>query len=77
MRGDVTLWSENARTLSESLPAGLKQGRFDRFFGVADGPDPRRCRVSNLDSELFLPGHDQLDEIEAVRAEILRSAHRA
>src|SRR5687767_3968381 len=42
--------------------------------GVVDGSDLLGRVVGNLDAELFLEGHDQFDDVEAVRAEIVDEA---
>src|SRR5205085_9420330 len=46
----------------------------DIFDRVADGGDLLRGIVRNLDAELFLEGHDQLDDVEAVRTEVIDEA---
>src|SRR5689334_7288456 len=50
----------------------LRFGVFvDVLDGVLDLADLLRLIVGNLDAELFLESHDQLDGIERVRAEVL------
>src|SRR5690606_39857830 len=47
---------------------------FDVLVGVADRVDLLGRVVGNLDAELFLEGHHQLDDVEAVGAEIVDEA---
>src|ERR1700674_3279590 len=47
---------------------------FEKLDGVADGEDGLGGIVGNLATELFLEGHDQLDGVEAVGAEIIDEA---
>src|SRR5436309_9512064 len=44
---------------------------FDVLDGVLDLADLLRLVIGNLDAELFLESHDQLDGIQRVRAEVL------
>ncbi len=54
--------------------AGLALVLFDVAVGVADGVDLLGRVVGNLDAELFLEGHHQLDDVEAVGAQIVDEA---
>src|SRR6185503_8010736 len=44
---------------------------FDIADGVPDGRDLLRVLVRNLEIELFLEGHHELDGVEGVRPEVL------
>src|SRR5207302_7579577 len=54
-----------------TFPGGALLVRRDVVDGLADGLDLLRVLVGDLDPELILALHDQLDEIERVRVEIL------
>ena len=47
---------------------------MDELHGVADGLDVLGGVVGDLDVELFLEGHDQLDVVEAVGAQVVDEA---
>src|SRR5688572_3665011 len=47
------------------------------IHGVADGAQLLRILVGNVDVELLLEGHDQLDGVQTVRAEVLHEARLA
>src|SRR6185437_3006789 len=47
---------------------------FDVLVGVADGVDLLRRVVGDLDAEFFFEGHHQLDDVEAVGAQIVDEA---
>jgi hypothetical protein len=47
------------------------QALTDELHRVADGLDMLRRVVGDLDVELFFEGHDQLDVVEAVGAQIV------
>src|SRR5690606_6907862 len=46
----------------------------DVLDGVTDGQDRLRRVVRDLNAELFLKSHDELDRVEAVRAQIVDEA---
>src|SRR5205809_3605780 len=52
-------------------PWGALLVRGDVVDGLADGLNLLRVLVGDLDPELVLELHDQLDEIERVRVEVL------
>src|SRR5439155_20788988 len=56
---------------SPTSPAGALLVRGDVVDGLADGLDLLRVLVGDLDAELILELHDQLDEVERVGIEIL------
>src|SRR5690242_13980612 len=47
---------------------------FEKFNGVADGQNSLGGIVRNFAAEFFLKGHDQLDRIETVGAEVVDEA---
>ncbi len=47
---------------------------FDIVDRVLDGRDLLGGIVGNLDAKLFLEGHDQFDDVEAVRTQIVNEA---
>src|SRR4051794_23232344 len=70
---------EAVRAVIQSIASGSKRTRsalvlIDIFDRVADGRDLFRGIVRNLDAELFLEGHDQLDDVQAVRTEVIDEA---
>src|SRR4051812_14119935 len=54
--------------------AGSGLVRLDIVDGVADRPDLLGGIVRNLDAELLLEGHDELDDVEAVGTQIVDEA---
>ena len=62
------------RPASRPNAARVCRALFDELDGIADGLNGLRRIVRNLDSELFFEGHDQLDRVEAVRAEVVNEA---
>src|SRR5690606_23701636 len=54
--------------------AGSGSVLFEKLDRVADGQDRFRRIVGDFAAELFLEGHDQLDGIQAVRAQIVDEA---
>jgi hypothetical protein len=47
------------------------RGFFDELDRVAEGLDVLGCVIGDLDAELFFEGHNQLDSVEAVCAQII------
>src|SRR5688572_18508678 len=63
-----------AKPRRTGVVAGLALVLFDVLVGVANRVDLLGRVVGNLDAELFLEGHHQLDNVEAVGAEIVDEA---
>src|SRR5690606_30634035 len=64
-----------ARGLGRTAAGGkLSLVLFDVAVRITDGVDLLRGVVGDLDPELFLEGHHQLDDVEAVRAQIVDEA---
>src|SRR5262245_20349916 len=61
----------NALALRRRAAAPLLLHVLDELDRVGDRHDLLRRLVRNLDPELFLERHDQLDRVEAVRAQIV------
>src|SRR5690349_4638909 len=69
------------RSARSTIPAGSCSGRrvvrelgvslVDVFDGVADGPDALRILVGDLGPELLFEAHDQLDQVERVRVQVV------
>src|SRR5688500_79905 len=64
---DLTVQAPPGKPLLLRLVAVL----LDVVHGLADARDLLRVLVGDLDAELLLEGHDQLDGVEAVRAEVV------
>src|SRR3990170_718608 len=54
--------------------AGLALVLFDVAVGIANGVDLLGRVVGNLDAELFLESHHQLDDVEAVGTQVVDEA---
>src|SRR3954454_8970057 len=72
-------WAGSRSCQAARTPPGRRGGRsglvgLDIVDRVLDGADLLGRVVGNLDSELLLEGHDQLDDVEAVGAEIVDEA---
>ena len=62
------------RRLGEGLVLRLSGVGFDVFDGLPDRADLLGGLVRDLDAELLFEGHDQFDDVQGIRAEVIGEA---